>query len=169
MKRTPAAGTPLGVRLAATFFLIGEAAPFAPATFGSAATLPFIFLYAGRPLWIQIAVLAVVTWIAVVVSGMAERHYGHDAKAIVVDEVAGMLVTFAGVPWLGHWQGNLLLCFYGFLLFRILDVVKPFPAGRAQDLPGGIGVVADDVMAGLYANLALRVLLRVFGGMGTGL
>ncbi len=164
MKRSPAPGAPLSVRCGATLFLIGEAAPFAPATFGSAATLPVVAATMLLPVWLQVMVLAVVTGYAVLVSGRAERWYGHDAKAIVIDEVAGMLVTFLAVVPASGPGGWALALGAGFVLFRILDVVKPFPAGRAQDLPGGRGVVSDDLIAGLYANLLLRVVLALAGG-----
>jgi len=156
----------MGVRLAATFLLIGEAAPFAPATFGSFAVLPFLLWILGWPLWGQLVLLAGITWVGVLVSTRAERYYGHDAKAIVIDEVAGMLVTFLGIGLAPDWTTRGAVLLTGFLLFRILDVVKPFPAGRAQDLPGGRGVVADDLMAGIYANLLLRVVLRLTGWGG---
>jgi len=81
MKRTPSLPTPLGVRLGATFFLIGEAAPFAPATWTSLAVVPLLYPFMAWPLWVQIVLLATVTGYAVVVSDRAEKTYGHDAKA----------------------------------------------------------------------------------------
>jgi phosphatidylglycerophosphatase A len=108
------------------------------------------------PGWVQLVIAAAVMAAAIPVSTRAEHAYGHDAKAIVIDEVAGMLVT---VLWLlpaasapARWLGLAA----GFVLFRAFDVLKPFPAGRAQHLPGGFGVVLDDVIAGVYANLVLR-------------
>jgi phosphatidylglycerophosphatase A len=162
VKRSPAGPAPLGLRLAATFFLIGEAAPFAPATFASLVMLPFIHVYwAWSALW-QAALTLVVIWIAVQVSTRAELVYGHDAKAIVIDEVAGMLVTFLFVPPVQDPRHRVLALLGGFLLFRVFDVVKPFPAGRAQRLPGGIGVVFDDVLAAVYANVLLRLGILFF-------
>jgi phosphatidylglycerophosphatase A len=85
---------------------------------------------------------------------VAERVFGTtDPGAGVIDEVAGMLVTLVGLPF-DWWTIGI-----GFFLFRLFDVIKPFPAGRFERLPGGLGMVADDVMAGVYANMALRVLL----------
>ncbi len=162
MKRSPAEPAPLGLRLAATFFLIGEAAPWAPATMASLAMLPIVHLYWMAPELVQAAVTLFVIWIAVLVSTRAEIIYGHDAKAIVIDEVAGMLVTFLFVPAVQDPKGRLLALAAGFLLFRIFDVTKPFPAGRAQKWPGGIGVVFDDVLAGVYANVLLRLGIRLF-------
>jgi phosphatidylglycerophosphatase A len=90
----------------------------------------------------------------------AERYFGGvDPGPIVIDEVVGMLITLAFIPGLG-WSGALA----GFLLFRIFDVIKPFPAGRFEQLHGGLGVMADDAMAAVYANVALRILLWLAPG-----
>jgi phosphatidylglycerophosphatase A len=96
------------------------------------------------------------------VSTRAEIFYGHDAKAIVIDEVAGMLVTFLFVPQVEEPKARLAALLAGFFLFRVFDVVKPFPAGRAQGWPGGLGVVFDDVLAAVYANVLLRIGIRLF-------
>jgi phosphatidylglycerophosphatase A len=74
---------------------------------------------------------------------------------VVIDEVMGMLVTLFLNPV--GWAGAV----GGFLLFRIADVVKPFPANRLEQLSSGIGIMADDAMAGVYANLALRAVLAL--------
>lgn len=77
----------------------------------------------------------------------------------MIDEIAGMLVTFFLVPWS---PGNALA---GLLLFRIFDITKPFPVGLIdRKIKGGIGVVADDIVAGFYANAVLRLVLLLFGG-----
>jgi phosphatidylglycerophosphatase A len=82
---------------------------------------------------------------------VAERHFGKtDPGQVVVDEVMGMLITLFLNPV--SWMG----AFVGFVLFRVADVIKPFPANRLEALPGGVGVMADDAMAAVYANLALR-------------
>ena len=161
MKRSPSSPTPLGVRLGATFFLVGEAAPFAPATWTSLCMVPLLFPFMGWPLWVQVLLLALVTGYAVVVSDRAEKTYGHDAKAITIDEVAGMMVTMLGVSTAAGGQERWIALGLGFLLFRVMDIAKPFPAGRAQRLPGGRGIAGDDPRAGIYANLFLRLLLRL--------
>ena len=160
MRRPAPAGTPLALRIAATFFLVGEAAPFAPATFASLLFVPFLWPFLDWPVWLQVALTLLVTWVAILVSDRAEKYYGHDARPITIDEVAGMMVTFLMIPAGETVADRCLVLLAGFVLFRIMDVVKPFPAGRAQHLPGGKGVVMDDFLAGIYANLALRILLR---------
>jgi len=103
--------------------------------------------------------IAVVGIIAIFIVGswsgsVAERHFAStDPGPVVIDEVLGMLVTLFLNPvgWVG--------AFLGFLLFRLSDIVKPFPANKLEQLHGGIGVMADDLMAAIYANLALRAVI----------
>jgi phosphatidylglycerophosphatase A len=125
-------------------------APFAPGTFGSAAGLVVWWLLGPSP--VRQAVAIVVIFATGIVTGsVCERHFCRtDPGHVVIDEVAGMLITLLLVPV--GWMGMI----GGFLLFRILDVIKPFPADRFEALHGGLGVMADDAMAAVYANLALR-------------
>ncbi|MBD3367417.1 MAG: phosphatidylglycerophosphatase A [Candidatus Eisenbacteria bacterium] len=102
--------------------------------------------------------LAAFAALAVWASDRAQAVYGHDASRIVVDEFAGYLVAIFLLP------KTLLVAVAAFLLFRVLDVVKPFPARRAESLPGGLGIVTDDLVAGVYANLLVRLMLLVRGG-----
>ena len=131
--------------------------PFAPGTVGSAAGLVFYALVwwsGGSPL-VEIGLIVGLFAAGVWAGTTAERYFGGvDPGPIVVDEVVGMLITLAFIPNLG-WSGLLA----GFILFRIFDVIKPFPAGRFEQLHGGLGVMADDAMAAVYANLSLRLLI----------
>jgi phosphatidylglycerophosphatase A len=129
--------------------------PFAPGTFGSAAGLVLWALVPATAYGQALAIGAL--FVAGSWSGtVAERHFGRtDPGQVVIDEVLGMLITLFMNPV--GWPGAL----GAFLLFRLMDVVKPFPANRLERLPGGIGVMADDAMAAVYANLALRVLLAI--------
>ena len=132
--------------------------PFAPGTVGSAAGLVFYALV----WWTGSAAVEVGMILALFAAGVwagttAERYFGGvDPGPIVVDEVVGMLITLAFIPV--GWSGALA----GFVFFRIFDVIKPFPAGRLEALHGGLGVMADDAMAAVYANLALRLALWLF-------
>jgi phosphatidylglycerophosphatase A len=129
--------------------------PFAPGTVGSAVGL-LVYLLAW---WMQSPIfeigLIVVLFAAGVWAGTtAERYFGGvDPGPIVIDEVVGMLITLAFIPV--GWFGALA----GFFLFRVFDIIKPFPAGRFEALHGGLGVMADDAMAAVYANISLRLLL----------
>ena len=127
--------------------------PLAPGTFGSAVGL---LLWAALPAAPGIQALAVVALFAIGVwcASAAERHFGTtDPAPVVIDEVMGMLITLFMNPV--GWRGATV----AFLLFRIADVIKPYPANRLERLHGGIGVMADDGMAAIYANLALRAIL----------
>ena len=85
---------------------------------------------------------------------MAEHHlHTEDPGPVVIDEVMGMLITMFMNP--GGW----VVAIAGFLLFRLFDIVKPFPARRLEKLPGGTGIMADDAMAAVYANVALRLVI----------
>ena len=130
-------------------------APVAPGTFGSAAgLLLFWAVRASGSLAVEAAVLLAVTAVGVAAAARAESAYGRrDPGLIVIDETAGMLLTLAAVP---VGPGGAVV---GFLAFRFFDIVKPFPARRAERLPGGWGVMADDLVAGLYAQALLRLLL----------
>jgi len=92
---------------------------------------------------------------------VAEHHFGRtDPSQVVIDEVVGILITLFLVPV--GWLGALL----AFLLFRLSDIVKPFPSNRLERLHGGFGVMADDAMAAIYANLALRFCIWSSGHLG---
>jgi phosphatidylglycerophosphatase A len=136
----------------ATFGYVGYF-PIAPGTAGSAAGLAvYAVLRWFWPPAVDLAAIAVLFAAGVWAGSVAERHYGtEDPGYVVLDEVIGMLVTLALVPV--TWKGALL----GFFLFRAFDIVKPFPARQCERLHGGLGIMADDVVAGLYGNLVLRV------------
>ena len=129
--------------------------PVAPGTAGSLVGLACygaVQLLGGG--WLELALLAAVTAGGVWASGAAERHVGRpDPGLVVIDEVAGMLLTLLWLPV--GWAGALA----GFVLFRLFDVFKPFPVRQAERLGGGWGVMADDLAAGAYAHGGLRLLL----------
>jgi phosphatidylglycerophosphatase A len=131
--------------------------PVAPGTFGSAAGL---LVYAVIRWWgspaVELAVIAIVLALGVWSGTIAERHFGGvDPAPVVLDEVAGMLITLALV------SVNTMGAIVGFLVFRLFDVLKPWPANRFEALRGGLGVMADDAMAAVYGNVAMRVLVAV--------
>ena len=139
------------VTLFSTFFYTG-AFFFAPATFASFVWL-LIYLFVPGGAWLVHPVVVACTLpVAVYLSYEAEKYFGHDASRIVIDEVVGMQVTLLAI------EPSLLFGAIGFVLFRIFDILKPFPAGRAQRLPGGFGIVTDDVIAGAYGRILLLAL-----------
>lgn len=146
-----------GVLFLATGFYVGNV-PFAPGTFGTILGLPLCFALAGLrfPLAIGGTVLFIVA--AVWIANGAEKLLGKkDPGSVVIDEVAGMAVTLAGLPF------NLITALVGFIVFRILDILKPFPIRNLDKrISGGLGIVLDDVVAGIFANLLLRVVIYFF-------
>ena len=145
----------LGVFIATVGYL--GYAPIAPGTVGSAAGL--VVFYAvrttGSP-WVELAVIVALFAIGVWSGTQAEHHFGGvDPGPIVMDEVVGMLITLALLPV------NLTGAIVGFLLFRVLDVIKPWPSAGFEKLHGGLGVMADDGMAAIYGNLIMRELIAV--------
>jgi len=140
----------------ATGFNVGNI-PLAPGTFGSLIGLPLCFLLAGIQLPPAIILAVLFIGLAVWVSNAAEKILKKkDPGCIVIDEVCGMVVTLIGLPF------NLTTVVIGFIIFRILDILKPFPIGTLDKrLSGGIGIVADDVVAGIFANIFLSILLYI--------
>jgi phosphatidylglycerophosphatase A len=145
----------LGVLIATCGYL--GYVPVAPGTFGSAAGL--LVFYAVRStgsMWIELATIAVLFAVGVWSATETEHHLGGvDPAPVVMDEVVGMLITLALLPV------NLTGAIVGFLIFRVLDVVKPWPSAGFEKLPGGLGVMADDGMAAVYGNLLMRGLIAV--------
>jgi phosphatidylglycerophosphatase A len=129
--------------------------PVAPGTFGSAAGL--VVFYAVRStgsVGVELAAIIALFAIGIWSGTIAEHHFGGaDPGPVVLDEVMGMLITLAFLPVSA--TGAIV----GFLIFRVLDVVKPWPSARFERLPGGLGVMADDGMAALYGNLVMQGLI----------
>ena len=142
-------------RLFATTFFSGYS-PVAPGTVGALiACAAYLMIPGLRGLPLALSILAVF-FIGIWAADREEASSGHDAPVINIDEVAGMWITLWIAPSGAVWAG------VAFLLFRVMDIVKPFPVNRSQALRGGWGIMADDVLAGLYAGTAARLLLFVF-------
>jgi phosphatidylglycerophosphatase A len=122
-----------------------------------AALLYTILWYVIRPsiinIPVQVIVFLLLMGVGVFVSNKVEAYWGKDSNKIVIDEVAGMCCTLLFVPH--QWQYALV----GLLLFRFFDIVKPLYISAAEKLPGGWGVMTDDVAAGICANLLLQVIM----------
>ncbi len=133
--------------------------PFAPGTAGTlvaailyAYVIPFGFF----DTYTALAVLLGFSLIATAICTEAEKSLGHDDPAIVIDEVAGYFVSVMFLP------ASLMLAIYAFVLFRVFDIAKPWPINKLQNLPKGIGIMIDDLVAGLFANIILQILIRVY-------
>jgi len=143
--------------LIATWFYIGYS-PIAPGTIASVTAIPLLLLLTHfvSPLVYCIIVLILLV-IGVFVSYKAEGMLrSQDPSQIVIDEVVGFLATMVFIPLeLKNIMG-------GLLLFRLMDITKPFPVGRSEALKWGVGVMADDFISAVYANIILRIIMRFF-------
>lgn len=134
--------------------------PIAPGTFGSAAGLAvFYAVRSSGSVTVELAAIAVLFAIGIWSGTAAEHHFGGiDPGPVVLDEVVGMLITLALLPV------NVTGAIVGFLIFRVLDIIKPWPSAQFEKLPGGLGVMADDGMAAVYGNLLMRGLIALAPG-----
>jgi len=127
--------------------------PFAPGTVGTMVAIPMELLFSS--IFSPVYELTILTFFFFS-SWIAERAQNHwqkrDDQRIVIDEIMGYFLTMLWIP------KTLLFISVGFLLFRLLDIVKPFPCRQLEKVRGGFGVVLDDVFAGIYANVALQIL-----------
>ncbi len=150
---------PLWARLTATFFGIGQMRP-GPGSWGSASTVilwaavaHFLPLSLRTPVAIGLALLVTLVGIPAATQ-VARACAAKDPQFVVIDEVAGQLIALIAVPF--AWKTFLA----GFILFRAFDIVKPPPVRQLERLPEGIGIVLDDVAAGIYALAIMQLLLR---------
>jgi phosphatidylglycerophosphatase A len=135
--------------------------PVASGTFGTLAGIPLFWAFDAlrdRSLTLYAAAFVILVLASCWVAGKAEAALAeHDSHKIVIDEIAGFV---AATLWLDFTWANVVAAF---LIFRLFDILKPFPAGYIdRKFPGGYGIVLDDVVAGLYANLATRLLFLLF-------
>lgn len=143
-----------------TGFYIGNI-PFAPGTLGSLLGIPIWFVLSKFAPLVSIVFLALFIPFAIWAAHVSAKHLNRkDPGCIVIDEMVGMVITLAGLPF--HW----ITCVFGFFLFRVLDILKPFPIRWLdQNISGGSGIVLDDVLAGIIGNITLRILLQLFANI----
>jgi len=125
---------------------------------GSIASVAYCFvwiLFPASGLWWQLIALCIVIALGVWSAGKVEKVWGHDSNRVVIDEIAGMIITLLLVPV------NIGYGIMGLLLFRFFDIVKPLGIKKAERLRGGAGVMADDVIAGIYAWVVLQGIIAV--------
>ncbi len=142
------------------FFCLGKS-PWFPGTLGSAGGLFLIWvveIMLGKfSDAVMLVVLGAFLFLGVRSSqAYIEQKQNNDPQEVVIDEVVGIFVTFLWMPI--HWKSM----FFGFVFFRVFDIWKPYPIKRLEKIPHGWGVMLDDMLAGLYANILLRVLVRFF-------
>jgi phosphatidylglycerophosphatase A len=127
--------------------------PVAPGTIGTLVAIPIYLIFSRIPFPIYELTLLTFFFLSSWISDKAQNYWGRkDHPRIVIDEILGFLVTMLWVP------KTALLIILGFFLFRFFDIVKPPPARHAEKVGGGYGVVLDDVLAGVYANIVLQLI-----------
>ncbi len=142
------------IRLFSTFFYVGMI-PFAPGTMGSFAGL-LVFLSANDAPLVCAVLFALIVGLGFFSAGRAESVFAKkDPREVVIDEAAGIFIVFFMVP---VHALNLLA---GFVLYRVLDIFKPFPVRRLEGLRGSFGIMSDDLLCGIYANLILQGMLKL--------
>jgi phosphatidylglycerophosphatase A len=139
-------------KLISTFFYAGYF-PFAPGTFASLITLTIIWFLIPSFFYILIPISVGLFFVSVWSATQGEEFFGKDGRPIVIDEVTGMVIALVFVP------AEVKSYVGAFLLFRFFDIVKLTPAKKMETLKGGWGVTLDDVVAGIYANLSLHLVL----------
>ncbi len=136
--------------------------PFASGTVGTAATIPLVILlwWVGS-VWLHAAAALGVLALGIWAARGAEQQWGRkDPGQVVVDETAGFLVATLALPPTG------VMLVASFFVFRLMDIVKPWPARRLESLPGSWGIMLDDIMAGIYANLVVQAAIYLVGRFG---
>ncbi len=143
--------------LIATGGFVGKI-PFAPGTLGTLVAIPIILIYWNKGLLAQLSITAAVFFIGLWASiVLVEKYKEKDPEYIVVDEIAGFMVTMIAI------EPTLVHLVIGFILFRLYDILKPPPIKHFEKLPSGFGVMVDDIIAGIYAWICLFIIVKVFG------
>ena len=138
-------------QLFGTLFGLGFS-KFAPGTVGSVAAC-LLFYFLEMPIWVSIPVLILLFFLGIRSANILEKKYEKDASCIVIDELVGMWIALLWIPH--DWRYFLA----ALILFRIFDISKIFFIKKAENLKGGLGVMADDVIAGVYSNLLLQLFI----------
>lgn len=139
------------IKILATFFGVGYL-PLIPGTWGAGAGMLIYIFFLSESLFLHTFFLLVITICGFLVSGRCETIFGEkDANVIVIDEVAGILLTFLFLPF------KTIYLFLGFFLFRLFDTIKPPPTEAVERLPGSSGIMSDDLIAGFYSNICLQI------------
>jgi len=149
------------IEFIATYGYLGKA-PVMPGTFGTLGAIPtaWLFMQLG-PVGYMVASFGFIVFSIFVAQAYEQRSTKHDASEVVIDEVAGALIAFT---WLTSWKALLA----AFLLFRALDMIKPFPINLIdKKVPGGFGVVVDDLMAGLVTSVVIQLVLAKTDWLGS--
>jgi len=134
--------------------------PLMPGTWGSLLAAAAIYLLWPDSTIYQLVAVALTSLLSVISSDKVSKELGDDdPDCVVIDEILGMEVSLLGM------DASILNVVLAFAIFRAVDIMKPYPIRLFEKLPGGFGITVDDAVAGVYANLILRALLAVLGGL----
>ena len=152
--------TKLSVYLA-TIFGIGYF-PFAPGTMGTVFAfliyyiLPESFFKTNYDNFIVLIILIGLSFVGVAIISKAEEYLGHDDGRIIIDEFVGYFIAILFLP------KSLLLAILAFIFFRVFDITKPQPINKLQNLPKGWGIMTDDIVAGIFSNICLQIIIKIY-------
>lgn len=143
-------------KIIATFFYIGYI-PVVPATIGTLFSIPIvIFFYSIKNTLYQIVALLFLIILSTKITTILEKKINRkDPKEIVIDEVIGFIISLFLI------KINILNIILAFSVFRFLDILKPFPANKIQKINGGIGIMGDDIVVGIYTNILIRIIIKI--------
>lgn len=141
-------------------FYVGKI-PFAPGTIGTLVAIPIMFLYWEKGVLTQILItisfFLIGFWASTITVGDTSNAEGKiDPDFVVIDEIAGFMVSMIGISL------NSLHLLIAFVLFRIYDIFKPPPIKKFEQLPSGLGIMADDIVAGIYVLIIMHILVKFF-------
>ena len=131
--------------------------PLASGTFASMAALAIYFIpYFEKP-YVILTGIAVFTILGVYLGTRFESVYGKDPAECTIDEMVGMWISLLFLP------KNLIISFIAFFIWRIMDIIKPFPAKKSESLEGGVGIMMDDIISAIYSLIIVHIILAIFG------
>ena len=131
--------------------------PIASGTFGSLTAIVIFFIPGFERLEIIIPAIMLLFTYGLFVSSKFEKIYGEDPSQCTVDEIVGTWIALIALP------KTILIIITSFLIWRALDIIKPFPANTSEKLPGGFGIMMDDVISGFYALILIHFIVYIFG------
>jgi phosphatidylglycerophosphatase A len=130
--------------------------PFASGTFGSLAALVIYFIPGFENSFIIIPAIIVFIFYGIFIGNKFEKLYGKDPSECTIDEVVGMWITLLFLP------KNIIIATAAFFIWRLFDIVKPYPARKLESLNGGLGIMIDDIVAGIYSLITIHLILTMF-------
>jgi len=130
--------------------------PFASGTFGSLAALLIYYIPGFEKTFILIPVIIIFIFYGIYVGSKFEKLYGKDPAQCTIDEVVGMWITLLFLP------KTIIISIIAFLIWRLFDIIKPYPARQLEKLNGGLGIMIDDVIAGLYSLIIVHLMVAIF-------